>query len=132
MRYGKRAAAPRPIGSWAALGQGVFYLVTGLWPLVSVNSFQKVTGPKIDLWLVKTVGVLITVIGAVLAVAGLRRRISPETKLLGIGSAVGFTGIDTVYVSKGRISPIYMADAVAELCLILLWSYVNIHEHTTG
>jgi hypothetical protein len=35
--------------------------MTGLWPLVSIGTFQQVTGPKTDLWLVKTVGVLIAV-----------------------------------------------------------------------
>jgi 8-oxo-dGTP pyrophosphatase MutT (NUDIX family) len=47
-----------------------FYLLTGIWPLLHIQSFQSVTGPKTDLWLVKTAGVLITVIGAVLMMAG--------------------------------------------------------------
>jgi hypothetical protein len=41
------------------LAQGIFYLLTGIWPLVSTNTFQKVTGPKQDLWLVRTAGVWI-------------------------------------------------------------------------
>jgi hypothetical protein len=47
----------------------VFYLVSGLWPLVHLQSFLTVTGPKTDLWLVKTLGVLISVIGAVLGMS---------------------------------------------------------------
>ena len=31
-----------------AYAQGGFYLVTGIWPLVSIGSFQRVTGPKVD------------------------------------------------------------------------------------
>ena len=46
-----------------ALLQGIFYVATGVWPLIDIVSFQVVTGPKTDLWLVKTVGVLVTVIG---------------------------------------------------------------------
>ncbi len=114
--------------TFVVLGQGLFYLITGLWPLVSIRTFQKITGPKFDLWLVKTVGVLVTVIGGVLVFASLRPRVSPETKLLAMGAAAGFVGIDTVYVARRRISPIYLADATAELCLILLWSVVNMKE----
>lgn len=116
------------VGTFIALGQGLFYLLTGIWPLVSIRTFQKVTGPKFDLWLVKTVGVLVAVIGSVLVVSAFRRPISPETKLLALGSAAGFTGIDTVYVARRRISPIYLADAAAELSLILLWSIVSKRE----
>jgi hypothetical protein len=42
-----------------AARQGVYYLLTGVWPLPSIGSFQRVTGPKTDLWLVRTVGVLV-------------------------------------------------------------------------
>jgi hypothetical protein len=55
-----------------ALVQGLYFLMTGLWPLVSIGTFQQVTGPKINLWLVNTVGVLVAVIGAALILAGVR------------------------------------------------------------
>jgi hypothetical protein len=108
-----------------ALVQGVYYLVTGIWPLVSPKSFQAVTGPKHDLWLVKTVGVLVATIGAVLTLAGLRRRTTLEIPALAIGSAAGLAAIDTVYAAKGRISPIYFADAAAEAALIAGWLFVR-------
>jgi hypothetical protein len=104
-----------------SVAQGLFYLATGIWPLVSISSFQSVTGPKTDLWLVKTAGVLITVIGGVLVLAGMRRRVTPEISLLAIGSAAGLTGIDLVYVAKRRIPPIYLLDALVELGLIGGW-----------
>ncbi|MGE5597234.1 MAG: hypothetical protein ACM3S1_14515 [Hyphomicrobiales bacterium] len=96
-------------------GQGIYYLVTGAWALLGIRSFQAVTGPKTDLWLVKTVGALVTAIGAVLTLSALRRRPPAEMRLLATGSAVGLAAIDTVYVRRGRISPIYLLDALAEL-----------------
>jgi hypothetical protein len=36
-------------------GQAMFYVITGLWPLVSLGSFERVTGPKTDDWLVHIV-----------------------------------------------------------------------------
>jgi hypothetical protein len=104
-----------------ALVQGIFYVATGLWPLVHIVSFQIVTGPKTDLWLVRTVAVLVTVIGAVLLSAWHSRRISPEVILLAAGGALGLASIDLIYALSGTISSVYLADAMAELMLVALW-----------
>lgn len=104
-----------------ALGQGVYYLATGVWALVSIRTFEAVTGPKTDRWLVKTVGVLVSVIGIVLASAGGRRRVDRESALLAVGSAAGLAAIDTVYATKGRISKIYLLDAAVEVALVASW-----------
>jgi fatty acid desaturase len=101
--------------------QGVYFFITGIWPLVDIESFQWVTGPKTDLWLVRTVGVLIAVIAAAILLAAWRKNVSPEIKLLAIGSAAGLTAIDVIYVSLDVIAPIYLLDAAAEVVLILLW-----------
>jgi hypothetical protein len=104
-----------------ALGQGLYFAATGLWSLVDIRSFQRVTGPKTDLWLVKTVGVLVTVIGSVLTQAALRGAVSPEVKALALGSAVGLGGVDVVYTLKRQISPIYLLDALLEAALTAGW-----------
>lgn len=108
-----------------ALAQGAYYVLTALWSLLSIGTFQKVTGPKTDVWLVKTVGVLVGVIGTVLGVAGLRRRQSAETELLGAGSAGVLTLIDVYYVAKGRIPRVYLLDAFAETLLACCWAIVR-------
>ena len=107
---------------YVARAQAAYYVLTGVWALVSIGTFQKVTGPKTDLWLVKTVGVLVAVVGAVLDMAARRKGITPEIALLAVGSAAGLTAIDVVYVAKGRISPVYLLDAAAELGLIGAWT----------
>jgi energy-converting hydrogenase Eha subunit E len=104
-----------------AVTQGAFYLATGVWPLIDIDSFQAVTGPKVDLWLVRTVGVLVSVIGVVLITAARRRRIGLEVALLAVGSALGLATIDAVYALSGVISPVYLADAVVELALVAAW-----------
>jgi hypothetical protein len=111
-----------PAAAYLALGQGLFYLATGVWPLVSVRTFQLVTGPKLDLWLVKTVGLLVGVIGGVLAWAGTTRRVSPELAALAAGSAASLAGVDVAYVAKKRISPVYLLDAAAETALVAAWA----------
>jgi len=121
-RGGHHEKPSADLTDYLAQAQSAFYVTTGVWPIVSIGTFQKVTGPKVDLWLVKTAGVLITVVGAVLGLAGRRRRVTPEIALLAVGSAAGLTAIDVVYVAKRRISPIYLLDAVAEVGLIGLWA----------
>jgi hypothetical protein len=110
---------------YLSIGQGLYFLGTGVWSLVSIETFQRVTGPKTDLWLVKTVGSIVSVIGGVLILAGIRQRITPEVTLLATGSAAALTAIDVVYVSKRRISPIYLLDAVAELLIIAAWIFTG-------
>lgn len=105
-----------------ALAQGAFYVASGLWPLVSMASFERVTGPKVDRWLVKTVGVLIAVIGAVLLFGGTRRRVGREVPMLAAGSAAALAGVDIVYSARGRISPVYLLDAAVEAGLALVWA----------
>lgn len=101
-------------------GQGAYYLVTGLWPLLHLPSFEAVTGPKTDDWLVRMVGCLAAVIGAALAVAALRPRgNASETTLLAGGSAGAFALIDVWYVAVGRIAPVYLADAVLEMGFLI-------------
>jgi len=109
-----------------AMVQGIYYLITGIWPLLHLPSFEKVSGPKTDKWLVRTVGVLITAIGAVLCLAAARRKplAEPEIPTLAVGSAAGLTAIDVIYVAKGRISPIYLLDALLEIVLMAAWAFV--------
>lgn len=107
--------------SVVSLLQGIYYLVTGIWPIFSRRSFEKVTGPKVDFWLVRTFGALITVIGLVLTLAGARRRVTTETALLGIGSALSLGASDTIYSSKGRIRPVYGIESIAEFALVAVW-----------
>lgn len=99
-------------------GQGAYYIVTGVWPLVSIGTFQRVTGPKVDTWLVKTVGVLLLVIGSVLVLAGARGRRQPEFDILAAGSALAVSAVEGFYALKGRISPVYLLDVVAEVFLV--------------
>ena len=113
---------------YLVLAQAFYYILTGVWPLISITSFQKVTGPKVDLWLVKTVGVLILVIGSTLGVAGIRRKITPEIALLGLGSAAGMATIDFVYVARKRISSVYLLDATAECIIAAGWLLLKPRE----
>lgn len=107
------------------LFQGVYYLLTGIWPLISVTSFMAVTGPKTDIWLLKTFSIQICMMGIVLAYASLDKEFKPAVVLLSLLTAAGFIIADVFYVIKGVIPPIYLADAFIELIIaFLVASYV--------
>jgi hypothetical protein len=97
----------------AALAQGIFYVATGLWPIVHMRSFEAVTGPKVDTWLAQTVGGLIAAVGLALLV--------DESKTLGIASAATLGAADAYFAGKGRISKVYLGDAAVEAALIAAW-----------
>lgn len=101
--------------------QGGFYFLTGVWPIVSIGTFQAVTGPKTDLWLVKTVGAVIAVIGSVLLLAAWRGEVTESIAMLAAGSAAALAAVDINYSLKGVISKIYLADAAVEIPIVVLW-----------
>lgn len=111
-----------------ALAQGLYYAATGVWPFLSMRTFLAVTGPKVDLWLVKTVGGLVGVVGGALLAAGARGRVPEELQGLAVGSAAFLAGVDAVYAAKGRIPPVYLLDAVAEAGLIGAWAWARRRE----
>jgi hypothetical protein len=111
--------------------QGIYYFLTGVWGVVDIESFMMVTGPKVDIWLVKTVSVLVIAISLVFLYAGIKKRITRETILLAVASAVGFIIIDVYYTAVDRISAIYLLDALAQLVLLAGWgiAYYQAKRH---
>ena len=105
--------------------QGLFWTITGVWPLIHLTSFLWVTGPKEDIWLLYTVSALIIVIGMVLLVAGFRHAVTPEIRWLGIGGALGLIAIDVIYSTRDVIWDVYLWDALAETIIILWWMWAG-------
>lgn len=98
--------------------QGAYYVTTGVVPFVSRRAFEAVTGPKLEWWLVQTVGALVTVVGGALLSGARRSRITPELRGVAAGSAVSLATIDIVYVARRRIAPAYLLDAAVQLALL--------------
>jgi len=103
------------------MGHGVFWVVSGLWPILHIRSFEAVTGPKVDRWLVKAVAALITAIGAGLMQGAKNDRVTPELETVAVGSALGLTAVDVIYVAQRRISPFYLLDAIVHTALAVAW-----------
>jgi hypothetical protein len=96
--------------------QALYYFITGIWPLVHIESFMAVTGPKTDIWLVKMVGLLTVAISVNLFY--LCR--NGQAVLLAVTSAASYMIIDLYYSLNGTISFVYLIDAALEFILIIL------------
>lgn len=113
-------AAESHIG-FTPVAQGAYFVVTGIWPILHRRSFEAVTGPKVDRWLVKTFGALVASIGGTLIVGGVEVPRSRTLSVLGIGSAVALGLAELVYVRKGRIARVYLLDALLEGAIAVAW-----------
>lgn len=98
--------------------QAGYYVLTGAWSILHRRSFERVTGPKREYWLVRTVGALAIAIGAALgtAVAGERRR---EGAALAVGSGLAFIASDLQAARSS--SRVYLGDALVHLAFLRAW-----------
>jgi hypothetical protein len=97
-----RAAPSYPGDGATARGslvaQGGYYALTGAWPIAHLDSFEAVTGPKSDVWLVA------------------------------IGMALAFAAIDVVYVARGVLRAVYLVDAALQAVFVALALRGERHE----
>ena len=107
-----------------SLAQGVYYLLTAIFPIVSMRAFEAVLGPKESHWLVKTHGLMVGAIGAVLIWAGLRKSASPEIPALGMAASLGLAVPESYYLASRRIPPAYLLDILPQIVFAGLWGWL--------
>ena len=110
--------------------QGIYFVVTGVWPLINMSSFITATGPKQDTWLVEMVGLLSVSVGLTFIISSLRRGQLPM--VLGYMVTISFLIMDVIYVTAGEMGRIYLVDAFIQAAFIVavtimlglrLWSH---------
>jgi hypothetical protein len=113
--------------------QAIYIFVMAIWPIIHIESFMEVTGPKTDIWLVKTVGALLIPISITMIT---HLVIHSETKpltMLGGSTALAFICIDLYYSLNDTISNIYLADAAIEFFFLIGWIFfaIKLHKNKT-
>lgn len=102
----------------ALAAQCAYYVFGGLWPLLHYRSFEAVTGPKRDAWLVKTVAGMMLAVAATLGRALWRPEPPPPAvRHSAIGAALALAWSGTWYSLRGRISRLYLLDAGTQATL---------------
>ncbi|HYC39238.1 MAG TPA: hypothetical protein VEB63_02025 [Chitinophagaceae bacterium] len=101
--------------------QAVYFLLTAVWGLVHIESFVRVTGYKTDIWLVKTVSVLILAVGISLLCSLVTGQFGIPVIALALFSALGLAVIDFYYSGKEVIRWVYAVDGILETGFALTW-----------
>lgn len=104
--------------------QSSYLLITAVWPIAHIESFMDVTGPKTDIWLVKTVGALLIPVAAALFFQP--NRPNRTSFLLGGGTAISFIVINFYYALNDIIADIYLIDGVVQILFFLCWTISGI------
>jgi len=111
--------------------QGIYTFVTACWALVDIQSFMVVTGPKTDIWLVKTVALLLLALSLGYLAAWYRKSISLPLVIINLSSAAGLVFIDFYYPFNDIISSVYMLDGVVQVIFLSIWLYLIVARKVT-
>ena len=111
--------------STTARTHGAFNVVAGLWPLLHRRSFEAVLGPKQDYWLAATVALLLVGNGVAQLTAPATPDGAVSARRVGTSTAAALASVDLVNVARGRISPMYLVDAAAEIGWLWVWSRIR-------
>ncbi len=98
---GQPASTAPKLPIFAALAQGFFCIVIGLWAVVDFSAFVNVTAQKPDQWLVTLAGLLLASIGASMIISAFRRDIAFEVFFIGLAAALSLAATDIFFVIKG-------------------------------
>jgi hypothetical protein len=89
---------------------------------------MMVTGPKTDIWLVKTVGVVLIPIGLFFLANIYKPGELLHLITVGISSSIGLCLIDFYYTGKGVISWIYAVDGILQVLFALCWLLIALRR----
>jgi hypothetical protein len=104
--------------------QTVYYFITAVWALVDIQSFMQITGPKTDIWLVKTVSVLLLAISLCFFVNLFIKTNPWPVIILAVSCCICLAFIDFYYAGKQTISAVYFLDGIAQILLLVAWLFI--------
>ena len=104
-----------------SLAHIAYWVFGAAWPLVNIKSFERVTGHKREDWLVRTVALLMLSVVATLFTMRRTRRDDETMRVMGATSAAALGTVALVGPLAGRISPVYLMDALVDLGLMFGW-----------
>jgi hypothetical protein len=104
--------------------QSLYILITAVWPLIDIDTFMAVTGPKTDIWLVKTVGAILLAVAITMITHLFTSGSRLPVIVLCLTTATALTFVDFYYALRDVISEIYIVDGVLELIFIGGWLYM--------
>ncbi len=110
---------------WIITGQGTYYVLTGLWPVVHFSSFARFVAVNINAFQAHAFAAVIVVVGASLIQSARREPPGPFPASLGIAVAAAITLVDLIWLPRFGVASALWLDAVVEVAFVvgLLLSY---------
>jgi hypothetical protein len=105
----------------ARRAQGTWYVVTGVWPILSFRTFEAVVGPKPDRFQTQATGLVFVAVGLALQpwrndpypdTSGQDVALSGTARLLAVATAGLTAAIELAY--RRKVRPVFLADAALE------------------
>jgi hypothetical protein len=109
---------------WLLAIQGGYYFITAAWGLIDIDSFMDVSGPKTDIWLVKTVSAMLLAICAGIFTAILQREINLAVAVMCFALTISFAAIDFYYTLNKTIKWVYAVDGGLQIVFMIGWMLV--------
>ena len=106
--------------------QGIYYLLTGLWPLLRLNSLP-LTGSASPNWLPQPVHLLVLCTGVVLLKGSRDQNIKQGVKVLSIAAALALLLIDLYFPFSGTVSKLFIIDGILQFSCLVLWLCIIIN-----
>ncbi len=82
---------------------------------------MEVTGPNTDIWLVRTLAVILLAIGLCLLAGPFKRDMTIPVLLLGLTSAAGLAVVDFYFWSNNTIRWVYVVDGIIQCLFVAGW-----------
>ena len=101
----------------AITAQGLYYILTGLWPLAHFSSFSRAVALPVNPYQAQVFGAILVVLGAHFIETGRRDAPGSSTTLLGIAIAGAIAVVDMVWLPRlGTVSALWI-DLVVEVAI---------------
>ena len=97
---------------------GGYLTLTGIWALIDVDSFMRVTGPKTDIWMVKTLSLMFTSMGLTFLLAAYLGEGKLLFSVLGFFTCASVLGIDVYYSLNEVIWKVYLIDGFMQMLFL--------------
>lgn len=101
----------------AIMAQGLYYILTGLWPLAHFASFSRAVALPVNPFQAQAFGAVLVVIGAHFMEAGRRAPPGSSATLLGIAVAGAIAVVDMVWLPRLASASALWVDLVAEVAI---------------
>ena len=113
----------QPLSRYLTFIHGAYYLIGGAWPLISLETFEYVTGPKYDDWLVRSVALLLVVAGIIL-VTQPKGSIERSAVKLAFGTSLALGCVAMITSAGVWISSVYFLDGTLHLLFAATWAFL--------